>query len=551
MPANSRIGLIVLTAALAGCTQQPPATNPQPADVSAAPANEGGGAPADSIPTPEPRPGSTAATMPEDPAHGAAPADGTAASTATAPANGTSTAAVAPDTTTSEPAADPVAAAESAAKAKEILGQTAKFYQGLKSFKVTATLSQKIEGIEDSPFGNRQTKRTFAFEKPNRGSFQILSDAEADGSNPADVQVAAVSDGQKLNVLAPGEQGMRFARSEAPPSLPEFLAAMGESLRLPSIFSLPLTLGLDDPEASLMEGVTSSKYVGLEKLGEVPAHRLSFVQPGQRGEDMQWDLWIASEGQPLVLQIVYDQGEQRMRTPDGIKTIRVSIVDQLQGWEIDPAFPEEAFVFTPPDGAKRVRSLTDPEPSPLLGKAAPPIKLSLVKEGELDLANHAGKDVVMLDFWATWCGPCVAEMPILAKVAQEYADKGVVLYAVNLREEVADIEEFFKDKDFTATVALDTEGTVGDAYGAEGIPHLVIVDKNGIVQSVHTGYSPDIGETLHKELDAILAGANIYEELLKPLDDEPAENAQPAEGDAAAPAAETPKRANSGDGAAP
>jgi thiol-disulfide isomerase/thioredoxin len=541
MPANKRLWLIVLAAALAGCTQQP-AANPQPADVSAAPANEGPGAPAGVIPAPEPGPGAAATTMTHDLEHGVAAADGTAANAATTPAT------AAPDTTTSEPVVDAAEDAESAAKAKDILGQTAKFYQGLKSFKVTATLSQKIQGVEDLPFGNRETKRIFAFEKPNKGAFRVLSDADGDGNNPENVQVAAVSDGQKLNVLAPGEQGMRYARMDAPATLTELMA---ESLVFQGLIALPLTLGLDDPEASLMEGVTSSKYVGLETLGEVSAHRLSFVQPGRGGEDMTWDMWIASEGQPLVLQIIYDQGEQRMRTPDGIKMIRVSIVDQLQGWEIDAAFPVETFVFTPPEGAKRVRSLTDPEPSPLLGKAAPPIKLALVKEGELDLANHAGKDVVMLDFWATWCGPCVAEMPILAKVAQEYADKGVVLYAVNLREEVADIEEFFKDKDFTATVALDTEGSVGDAYGAEGIPHLVIIDKKGVVQSVHTGYSPDIEETLHKELDAILAGVNIYEELLQPLDDEPAENAQPGEGGTAAPAAETPKPETSGESSAP
>jgi thiol-disulfide isomerase/thioredoxin len=345
-------------------------------------------------------------------------------------------------------------------------------------------------------------------------------------------------------VLVPDRSGgMRYAKSDAPASLAEL---MQESLAFQGLIALPLTLGLDDPAESLLEGVTSAQYVGEEKLGDVSAHRLSFVQPGGNGDDMKWDLWIAAEGNPLVLQIVYDHGEQQVRTPAGIKTIRVSIIDKLQDWEIDPALPEDAFVFTAPEGAKRVRSLTEPEPSPLLGKAAPPIKLSLLKEGELDLANHAGKDIVMLDFWATWCGPCVMEMPVLAKVAKEYADKGVVLYAVNQEEEPKDIEEFFKDKDFTATVALDKEGSAGAAYGAEGIPHLVIIDKNGVVQSVHTGYSDDIEEHLHKELDAILAGVNIYEELLKPLDDEPAEDAKPAEGGTTTPAAET-----SGAGATP
>jgi thiol-disulfide isomerase/thioredoxin len=514
---DRRAWMMVLSIALVGCTQQPPAVSPQPANNAPVTAGTPETPPPPASPVPE-----IAAPTGTQPAGNV---NGAGLATTLPPALPPVTPATTPATATpdSTPASEP--AADTSEKAKEVLVQASKFYQGVKAFKVTATLSEKFEGADDLPFSGRETKRTFTFAKPNKGAFRILSDAAADGTGPEDVQVVAVSDGQKFNVLAPGENGMRYARSQAPGTLEELMA---ESLYFQGIIALPLTLGLEDPQASLMEGVTSEQYVGLEKLDDVPAHRLSFVQPGRGGEDMKWDLWIAAEGEPLVLQIVYDQGEQRMRTPDGIKKVRILFVDRLQGWEVDPVLSEDAFVFTAPDGAKRVRALTDPEPSPLLGKAAPPIKLSLIKEGELDLANHAGKDVVMLDFWATWCGPCVMEMPVLAKVAKEYADTGVVLYAVNLREEPSDIEDFFKDKDFTATVALDTEGSVADVYGAQGIPHLVIIDKNGVVQSVHTGYSPDIEETLHKELDAILAGANIYEELLKPFDDEPAEDARPA-----------------------
>ncbi len=538
---DRRAWLIVLSIALCGCARQPPAGSPQTASPPAAT-----GAP--DTPTVAASPEAVAPSNTQ-PAGNASEAGQTTPPTPTLPpvtpaTAATTLAATTPESTpASEPKADAAPAADTSEKAKEVLAQASQFYQGVKAFKVTATLSQKIEGADDLPFPAQDTKRTFTFAKPNKGAFRILNDG-SDGTNLEDVQVAAVSDGSKLCVLVPDRSGgMRYAKSDAPETLSELMA---ESLAFQGLMALPLTLGLDDPAESLLEGVTSSQYVGEEKLGEVPAHRLSFAQPDGNGGDMKWDMWIAAEGNPLVLQIVYDRGEQQIRTPTGIKKIRISIIDKLLDWEIDPTLPEDAFVFTAPEGAKRVRSLTEPEPSPLLGKAAPPIKLSLIKEGELDLANHAGKDVVMLDFWATWCGPCVMEMPVLAKVAKEYADKGVVLYAVNLREEPSDIEEFFKDKDFTATVALDTEGAIGDAYGAEGIPHLVIIDKNGVVQSVHTGYSPDIEETLHKELDAILAGVNIYEELLKPLDDEPAEEAKPAEGGNTAPAAES-----SSEGAAP
>ncbi len=103
-------------------------------------------------------------------------------------------------------------------------------------------------------------------------------------------------------------------------------------------------------------------------------------------------------------------------------------------------------------------------PSPLLGKPAPDVSLKLLEEGkgEFKLKEHKGEHVVMLDFWATWCGPCVKELPILSEVAEAYKDKGVVC-AVNQQEEPAEIRTFLKEKKLKLTVALDSSGTGLDA----------------------------------------------------------------------------------------
>jgi hypothetical protein len=98
------------------------------------------------------------------------------------------------------------------------------------------------------------------------------------------------------------------------------------------------------------------------------------------------------------------------------------------------------------------------------------------------------------------------------EVAKEYKAKGVALYGINQREDKKTIDKFLKKEKYDLTVALDEEGKVGDAYGAEGIPLLAIVDKKGIVQSIHVGYSPGLKKTLRKELDAILAGKNLAAE---------------------------------------
>ena len=153
------------------------------------------------------------------------------------------------------------------------------------------------------------------------------------------------------------------------------------------------------------------------------------------------------------------------------------------------------------------------------------MNLKLLDKGEFRLADHRKTDVVMLDFWATWCGPCVRELPILAEVAAAYKDKGVTFCAINQQEKPEEIHKFLEDKKLTMTVALDSEGKVGNAYHVEGIPTLVLIDKRGVVQSVHIGYNPSIKETLHKELDALLAGKDLAKEAK-----EEAKAAQKAEG---------------------
>ncbi|HEX7447286.1 MAG TPA: TlpA disulfide reductase family protein [Pirellulales bacterium] len=146
----------------------------------------------------------------------------------------------------------------------------------------------------------------------------------------------------------------------------------------------------------------------------------------------------------------------------------------------------------------------EPEVSPLLDKPAPGIEQELLSGDQFSLNDQKDK-VVILDFWATWCGPCVRELPIVAHVAEEYRDRGVALFCVNQREEADDIREFLKRESLDVAVSLDVDGDAGEAYGVEGIPTLVVIDQAGVVRSVHVGYRPDIGDKLRTEIDALLA----------------------------------------------
>lgn len=94
-------------------------------------------------------------------------------------------------------------------------------------------------------------------------------------------------------------------------------------------------------------------------------------------------------------------------------------------------------------------------------------------------------------------------------MAEDYRDRGVVLYAVNENEDPETIRTFLERKEMSLRVPLDRQGRVGDLYGVMGIPHTVLIDRDGTVQVVHTGFGPGLKEQLRGELDSLLAGVNL------------------------------------------
>jgi thiol-disulfide isomerase/thioredoxin len=136
----------------------------------------------------------------------------------------------------------------------------------------------------------------------------------------------------------------------------------------------------------------------------------------------------------------------------------------------------------------------------LVGQKAPLFSASLLDEGRFDLAEVLGSKVVILDFWATWCGPCREALPTLSEVATEFADRGVAFYAVDLDETPAQVKAFLEQAGLELNVVLDEDNRVAMLYKAEAIPQTVIIDRQGTVRYVHVGTSPDLRQRLTREL---------------------------------------------------
>ncbi|MCH8840232.1 MAG: redoxin family protein [Planctomycetes bacterium] len=141
---------------------------------------------------------------------------------------------------------------------------------------------------------------------------------------------------------------------------------------------------------------------------------------------------------------------------------------------------------------------------------APSFDLTSMDGKSLKLGELKGK-TILLDFWATWCGPCMAAMPQLQKVHESFEGKPVVVIGVNQQEDRTDVEEVVAEKGFQFTQLLDADSTVGDAFLVSGIPQTVVIDTEGVVQAVHVGYSPGIKSLLSGQIDRLLNGEDIFD----------------------------------------
>jgi peroxiredoxin len=130
------------------------------------------------------------------------------------------------------------------------------------------------------------------------------------------------------------------------------------------------------------------------------------------------------------------------------------------------------------------------ENSPLLGKDAPTFSLPGLDGADFDLASAKGQ-IVVLDFWATWCGPCIKSLPGLVDLVSSFPTDKVKLVGINQGEAAEQVKHFLETRGLKLDVALDADQAVGRKYGVDAIPHTIIVAPDGKVAWEQTGYDPD------------------------------------------------------------
>jgi peroxiredoxin len=140
--------------------------------------------------------------------------------------------------------------------------------------------------------------------------------------------------------------------------------------------------------------------------------------------------------------------------------------------------------------------------SDISGKA-PDFTLKSRSGKNLRLSDYRG-NVVLLNFWASWCGPCRQEMPLLEAMYKKYKKLGFVILGVNVEQDSSKANAYLSDVSVSFPVLYDNNNTASKLYNVSAMPTTVIIDRNGNMRYLHKGYKPGYEKDYKKQVKTLI-----------------------------------------------
>ncbi|MFO7959201.1 MAG: redoxin domain-containing protein [Candidatus Brocadiia bacterium] len=384
---------------------------------------------------------------------------------------------------------------------EEIFAQVSETLAGVQSLKIQGQVSARMPGQQQFP--PQRIPVTYVFAPGPKIALQTpfvemyLDDAKVISYIPMvnqyQVQEVPVLDSEEQT---PDEEALR-----------EFVHSTGDLEQL-------VEQGRDALEA-LKDATTVSGQETVEgQEGWVVEGTFRLPLPETDGVLLPFSIWHRkSNGLPIRVSVDWDalmrhimdqmpQG-QAPSIPAEMRTVLT-----FSRIDLDPDLPEDTFTFEPPAGARQVQGFGPgagggPQPSELSGKPAPGFTAETLDGEEITLSELKGKAVV-LDFWASWCGPCMMELPHIQEFWTEVKDRDVVVLGINGDSDESDARGAVGDKGLTFPIVHDRDDAISDAYAVSAIPCLVLIGPDGKVIGRHVGFDPDIKEVLRKDVEQAL-----------------------------------------------
>ena len=390
----------------------------------------------------------------------------------------------------------PVAAAKPAAKATVDPQALALLKQVEASYKALKSYSGSVTTEEAQPGGAlRSSSGTIRWLKPNRFALN-----QSDGKK----STAIISNGTALFVSLSSDKA-RYLKQPAPTGSDNITSALRQSGDTPLLLAYALSgaslielfeIGTSKTPTSLEVGETST-------VGETPVDVVNMTMSDPRFTTL-YSFALGQEDHLLRQMKVSIKSTQ---APAGEKEAQAQVggfTETHSNIQLNPSLPASTFAFTPPKGAKPVDSLEPPTYDAKLKKGAAPIVFTAKDTSgkPLSLAQFKGK-VVLLDFWATWCGPCVGEVPNIVAAHKKYGAKGFEVVGISLDQDRKSLDAFVKQYKMPWRQVFDGQGwksRVPGLYGVRAIPFAVLIGRDGKIAALDVR-----GEALEPAIKAALA----------------------------------------------
>ena len=336
------------------------------------------------------------------------------------------------------------------------------------------SLRYQDEVTTDTSFGGQSMKATLEVSRAVLNPGKMRMESKAQG-----ISLVVASDGEATWVYS--SMGNEYTRKAAALGPEGMMDAMGMSSMMPNMKDVHLTQKTTGEESITIDGQKHDCWVVHTDIGGM---QLPAAAKNAKVEDAVMTTWIDKK---LGIDLQTDTSMKINMAGMSTQTRMHSVKKNL---EIDIAIPDSYFAFVPPAGAKEVDKISlfpTLAPPALVGKAAPDFTLSTVEGKAYSLSALKGKPV-LLDFWATWCGPCRKAMPLVEKLSQEYKDEGLTVLGVDAREEREVVAAFLKKTPLPYAAVLSGESTVLADYEVKGYPTFVLVDREGKIAAYEIGF---------------------------------------------------------------